>query len=444
MDGIKSRGNQLIIRQGDTVETLIELCRQSDADTVNWNHLHDPLSLRLDNRLIAALDAQAIEHRSFNGNLLLEPKTVLNKSAKPYRVFSAFWKACQQRGLSLDTIAVPDNMAANDTTLASLSLDQLGLLPNIPWDNGLQATWQAGESQAYRMLDEFCEEGLQTYSQSRDYPAVPGTSRLSPHLHFGEISARQVGAKIQAYGVSNTQPGILNACEHYLRELGWREFAHYILFHFPDTAHSPFNQKYTNFPYRKDSHTLAAWNKGQTGFPIVDAGMRELWHTGSMHNRVRMIVASLLTKHAQIHWLEGARWFWDTLVDADLASNTMNWQWVAGCGVDASPYFRIFNPISQSKKFDPRGTYLRQWLPELSRLPDRHIHAPCLTPDEILTEAGITLGKTYPHPILDLKQSREQALTSYRRHILQRSEIKQSGEEFTDDPELSVSARSSW
>jgi len=419
---IRDRGNSLIIRQGDTLETLIELCQQTGADKVYWNHHYEPQAINLESKLKTVLAKHGIQAQSFNSQLLYNPDTILNKSGKPYRVFGAFWKTCQQRGLPSTTLSMPDNMATSDKTLPSLTPEQLGLLPTKPWDSGLKTTWQVGEAHAHNLLDEFCEDRLHTYSLSRDYPAEPATSRLAAPLHFGEISARQVVAKIQGYAACNTQPGLLNAAEHFIRELGWREFAHYILFHFPETICKPFDQRYSAFPYNKDPHILSAWQKGQTGFPIVDAGMRELWHTGSMHNRVRMIVASLLTKHAQIHWLEGARWFWDTLIDADLASNIMNWQWVAGCGVDAAPYFRIFNPISQSQRFDPVGRYLRQWLPELASLPDKHIHAPWQAPTAVLAKAGITLGETYPLPVLDLKQGRAQALSSYRRYIMQRQD----------------------
>ena len=414
---ILARNNRLVVRQGDTLEILIELCRQSGADKVYWNECYEPHALALDERVTSALEVQCIEHRRFNGHLFYKPGTVLNKSAKPYRVFGAFWKACLQRGIPMETLAEPASMAAMDNTLESIQLEKLEFLPRIPWHNKLKAHWKTGEAQAYKLLDDFCDEGIQTYTISRDYPAEPATSRLSPHLHFGEISVRQIAARLEASIASDTRPGSLKAAERFLGELGWREFAQHLLFYFPDTVREPFDARYKAFPYCKNKHILTAWEQGKTGFPIVDAGMRELWHTGSMHNRVRMIVASLLTKHAQIHWLDGAHWFWDTLVDANLASNTMNWQWVAGCGVDAAPYFRIFNPIRQSKKFDPKGIYLRQWLPELSRLPDKHIHAPWLATDAILAEAGIKLGKIYSRPVLDLKQGREQALENYSRFV---------------------------
>jgi len=419
---IHEHGNSLIIRQGDTLKTLIELCQQTGANKIYWNRLHEPQARNLESQLIAALTKHGIQTQSFNSQLLYNPDAILNKSGKPYRVFGAFWKACQQRGFATDTLPMPESMTAIDKTLPGLTPEQLDLLPNIPWDSGLKTTWRVGETHAHNLLEDFCEDRLQTYSLSRDYPAESSTSRLAPQLHFGEISARQVAATIQGHAACNTQPGLQNAAEHFIRELGWREFAHYILFHFPNTIHEPFDDRYRAFPYNKDSQILSAWQKGQTGFPIVDAGMRELWHSGSMHNRVRMIVASLLTKHAQIHWLEGARWFWDTLVDADLASNTLNWQWVAGCGVDAAPYFRVFNPVSQSQRFDPAGHYLRQWLPELASLPDKHIHTPWQAPTAVLAKAEITLGDTYPLPLLDLKLGRAQALASYRRHILQRQE----------------------
>ncbi len=420
---ILARDNRLIIRQGDTLETLIELCRQSGADKIYWNECYEPNALALDKRVTSALDAQGFEHRSFNGQLFYKPGTVLNKSAKPYRVFSAFWKACLKRGIPLDTLTEPDDMATTDNALVSLTLDELQLLPKVPWDKKLKTIWKIGEAEAHQLLDEFCEDGIRMYTVARDYLAESATSRLSPHLHFGEISVRQIAARLEACIAVNTEPGLLKAAERYLSELGWREFAHHILFYFPHTVREPFDPRYKTFPYRKDRDVMTAWTNGKTGFPIVDAGMRELWHTGSMHNRVRMIVASLLTKHGQIHWLEGARWFWDTLVDADLANNTMNWQWVAGCGVDAAPYFRIFNPIRQSQKFDPKGMYLRNWLPELSGLSSKYIHAPWLAPGVFLADAEITLGETYPCPILDLTQGRDQALANYRSYVARRSDL---------------------
>lgn len=414
---ICARNNNLIIRHGDTAETIIELCCQSGADKVYWNDCYEPTALALANRVTTALNAHGIEQKNFNGQLFYKPGTVLNKSAKPYRVFGAFWKACLQRGIPLEILTEPASMSTTDHRLESLSLEKLALLPSNPWHNKLKTSWNVGEAHAHEQLDAFCEDSIQTYTISRDYPAESATARLSPHLHFGEISVRQIAVRLEACVATNTEPGILKTGEHFLRQLGWREFAHHLLVHFPDTVREPFDLKYKAFPYINDQDALTAWKQGKTGFPIIDAGMRELWQTGSMHNRVRMIVASLLTKHAQIHWLDGARWFWDTLVDADLANNTMNWQWVAGCGVDAAPYFRIFNPIRQSEKFDPKGRYLRKWLPELSRLPHKHIHAPWLAPHSLLTETGIALGETYPRPILDLAAGRDQALTNYRRYI---------------------------
>ena len=277
------------------------------------------------------------------------------------------------------------------------------------WDLSLAQHWQPGEAGAHRSLDAFIEV-CSNYKTARDIPSIAGTSRLSPHLHFGEIGPRQVLVTMQAPTPANSSAGR----EAFVRELGWREFAHHVLFHFPQTTDQPFNARFADYPWETSVANLRAWQRGRTGFPIIDAGMRELWHTGYMHNRVRMLVASLLTKNLRIHWLDGARWFWDTLVDADLANNSLGWQWTAGCGTDAAPYFRIFSPTLQSERFDPEGIYLRRWLPELAALPDKWLHQPWMAPVAVLEKAGIRIGEHYPAPIVDLKTSRDSALAGYR------------------------------
>ncbi|MGD8310060.1 MAG: deoxyribodipyrimidine photo-lyase, partial [Chromatiales bacterium] len=319
-------------------------------------------------------------------------------------VFTPFWKACLRRPPPAAPLAAPEKLPPCPD-VDSLALDALGLLPRIPWDAGLRETWRPGEAGALRRLDGFCRKGLDAYADARERPAVVGTSRLSPRLHFGELSPRQVWWR----AVREDSPG----GEAFLRELGWREFAHHLLHHSPETLERPMDRRFEAFPWREDPEALRAWQSGRTGIPLVDAGMRELWHTGWMHNRVRMVVASLLTKNLRIHWLEGARWFWDTLVDADLANNTLGWQWVAGCGADAAPYFRIFNPVTQGQRYDPEGAYVRRWVPEIGRLPDRWVHRPWQAPEKVLREAGIRLGSDYPEPIVDLKESRREALAAY-------------------------------
>jgi deoxyribodipyrimidine photo-lyase len=289
----------------------------------------------------------------------------------------------------------------------TLALHELALEPTVDWASGLRSTWDPGESRARQELNRFLDEGLADYPSGRDRPDRVGTSRLSPHLHFGEISPRQIWAAIRR------QRGKEKSRECFLRELGWREFAHHLLYHFPHTPEQPLRKNFEDFPWRPHPEKLRAWQRGRTGYPIVDAGLRELWHTGWMHNRVRMIVASFLVKDLLISWRDGAAWFWDTLVDADLANNTLGWQWSAGCGADATPYFRIFNPASQSAKFDPTGTYIRRWVPELSDLPDKWIRQPWLAPADVLQAAAVELDRSYPRPIVDHGQARARALEAF-------------------------------
>ena len=292
----------------------------------------------------------------------------------------------------------------------SLSIPELGLLPAIAWDAGLKAAWSPGSESAWIELRRFLDSAVGEYGSARNQPAIRGTSRLSPHLHFGEISPRTVWHETQRLRQGRSRQSVESGSETFLREIGWREFAYHLLFHFPQTDQQPLRSEFTRFPWRDDADGLKAWQRGKTGFPIVDAGMRELWSTGWMHNRVRMIVASFLVKDLLVPWQRGAEWFWDTLVDADLASNTLGWQWTAGCGADAAPYFRVFNPVLQSEKFDPEGDYLRRWLPELTNLPLPFLHAPWTAPSTVLAKAGVQLGKTYPHPVVDHSEARQRAL----------------------------------
>ena len=285
------------------------------------------------------------------------------------------------------------------------------LLPDIPWHKKMEQYWQPGETGAHKRFEEFLDNGLKDYKEGRNYPARSNVSRLSPHLHFGEISPRQVWQDICARMIADRceRDG-----EHFLSELGWREFSYNLLYHFPELPRINLQKKFDRFPWRNDIDALKAWQRGQTGYPIVDAGMRELWGTGYMHNRVRMIVGSFLVKNLLLHWHHGEDWFWDTLVDADLANNSAGWQWIAGCGADAAPYFRIFNPVTQGRKFDSQGIYVRRYVPEISQLPDKYLHSPWEAPQEVLTQAGVRLGENYPAPIVDLKQSRERALAAFK------------------------------
>ncbi|MEO6829665.1 MAG: FAD-binding domain-containing protein, partial [Acidobacteriaceae bacterium] len=289
----------------------------------------------------------------------------------------------------------------------------LSLEPKIDWASGMGQSWRPGESGAMSQMKAFLNSGLEAYAIDRDRPDRPGTSRLSPHLHFGEISSRQVWSAVHSRYLREANDDSSVAAYAYLREIAWREFAHHLLFHFPELPQEPLQTKFHNFPWRTDRRSMKAWTQGDTGYPLVDAGMRQLWHTGWVHNRVRMVVASFLVKHLLIPWQDGASWFWDTLVDADLANNSLGWQWVAGCGADAAPYFRIFNPVLQGEKFDPDGDYVRKWVPELARLSNAWIHKPWKAPVLLLAEAGVQLGKTYPMPIVDHETARKRALLAF-------------------------------
>jgi len=406
---LAARGSRLIVRIGPSLDRLSELARESGASAVHWNRLYEPAIVARDRHIRQALRDAGLQTSSCNGHLLFEPWTVQTASGAPYRVFTPFWKNCLR---SIDELGpplpAPDRLPAVPEDLASLRTEALDLNPRQAWDAGLAETWEPGEAGAGAALRRFCDEAVDSYSEGRNRPDRAGTSRLSPFLHFGELSARQVLAAVRVPGQGDS-PGN----ESFVRELGWREFAHHLLYHFPHTPQSPLDARFEHLDWRSEPGELRAWQQGLTGYPIVDAGMRELWHTGWMHNRVRMIVASLLTKNLFVHWRAGADWFWDTLVDADLANNTLGWQWTAGCGADASPYYRVFNPVLQAEKFDPDRRYLRRWIPELAALPDKWIHCPWLAPTPVLEEAGVALGSTYPAPIVDPRSSRDEALRRF-------------------------------
>jgi deoxyribodipyrimidine photo-lyase len=412
-EDLQKRGSRLIIRRGPSGKALNDLLAESGAATIFWNRRYDPAAVARDADLKLQLRACGIAAESFNGNLLFEPWTIRNGSGQPFRVFTAYWRACLTRSVAPPAQDAPGKLRAPENGLYSIELSELGLEPIVDWARGLNEIWQPGESGARSQLNRFQKEAIQEYPVGRDRPGVPGTSRLSPHLHFGEISPGQVWRAV--LGMMNDQSaGSHAACEAWLRQIGWREFAHQILYHHPESPEQALRPEFAAFPWRTDPRTFRAWTRGKTGYPLVDAGMRELWHTGWMHNRVRMIVASFLVKHLLIGWQEGAAWFWDTLVDADLANNTLGWQWVAGCGADAAPYFRIFNPVVQGEKFDPAGTYVRRWVPELSALPGEWVHKPWKAPASILAKAGVELGKTYPSPIVNHEAARERALAALK------------------------------
>ena len=409
---LRARGGGLCLRRGESLGTLLAVAREAGATQVYWNRLYDPAAVARDTGIKAALREAGLECESFNAALLHEPWEVRTGQGEPYRVFTPFWRSCAARLDALPRPLPPPVAIPSPTPApASLPLDALELRPRIRWDAGLHEAWTPGEAGALARIEAFAEDALARYGEGRNRPDLPETSRLSPHLHFGEIGPRQclAAARVAVAG----RPAAQASADSFVRELGWREFAHHLLHHFPGTPTTPLNPQFEAFPWEPNYAWLEAWQRGLTGYPIVDAGMRELWTTGWMHNRVRMIAASLLTKNLRQPWLAGARWFWDTLVDADLASNTLGWQWTAGCGADAAPYFRIFNPMLQTERFDPGRAYLRRWLPELRRLPDPWIHRPWEAPQAVLTEAGVELGRDYPRPVVDFRGSREAALRAY-------------------------------
>ena len=360
---LEKRGSRLIIRRGPTAAALSRLAAESGASAVLWNRRYEPAAVARDREVKSKLHERGVIAESFNGSLLFEPWTIRNSSEQPFRVFTPFWRACLRKPLAPACEEAPQCVPSPDKWPHSLALSELSLEPAVDWAGGFRQVWQPGESGARSQLQRFLREALAEYPLNRDKPGLVGTSRLSPHLHFGEISPGEIQRAI--LGVAN---GHHAACEAYLRQLGWREFAYHLLYHYRQSPHQTLRQEFSVFPWRMHPEHFKAWKRGNTGYPLVDAGMRELWHTGWMHNRVRMVAASFLVKHLLVDWQAGAAWFWDTLVDADLANNTLGWQWVSGCGADAAPYFRIFNPAIQAEKFDPGGSYIRRWVPESKRL----------------------------------------------------------------------------
>ncbi len=396
-------GSRLIIRQGATWAVLEQLVKETGATAVFWNRRYEPAIIKRDQQIKETLRSQGLEVASTNGALLHEPWTIKNQSGKPFQVFTPYWKHCLAKGEIPPPLTAPATLVAPKSWPKSASLNTLELLPKIPWTDGMQTAWKAGAKAATERVEAFAAEAWANYGEERNRPDHLGTSRLSPHLHFGEISPREVWWKLKAHA---ELAGIMGwEKSQFVSEIGWREFSHHLLYHFPHTPEAPLRAEWNSFASGEDAEGLRAWSRGLTGYPIVDAGMRELWTTGWMHNRVRMIVASFLVKDLFLPWQEGAKWFWDTLVDADLAANTMGWQWTAGCGADAAPYFRVFNPISQGAKFDPQGDYVRKWIPELKHVPKEFVHAPWTSP----------LGKVagYPGPIVDHGKARERALAAY-------------------------------
>jgi deoxyribodipyrimidine photo-lyase len=404
---LQAAGSRLVLRRGPALATLRELARECGADAIYWNRRYEPAVRERDARIKEALRADGFVAESRNGALLAEPWELRTQGGGPFQVFTPYWRKLLATIEPPRLLPAPAQLVAPAAWPASLPLATLGYLPRIPWDAGLHAHWQPGEAGATRQLEQFISSAIPRYADRRDLPAEPGTSRLSPCLHHGELSPRQVWHVVLAAD-PQARAG------KYLAELVWREFSYHLLHHFPHTPGQPLRPAYAAFPWREDAALLRAWQRGQTGIPLVDAGMRELWHTGWMHNRVRMVTASFLVKNLLQPWQAGARWFWDTLVDADLAANTQGWQWTAGCGADAAPFFRIFNPVTQGERFDPKGEYLRRWLPELARLEGPALHTPWEATPVELAAAGVVLGKDYPLPIVSLADSRQAALAALK------------------------------
>lgn len=402
---LSDRGAGLVVRRGETAAELAQLAEDTGATQVYCSRSYEPWSRELEDTVSTHLARQQRQLVSRPGGLLYEPDRVLNRSGQPFKVFTPYWKHCRASYETDQPASTPPASSFANTLPAGLATEDWGLLTGCA-DRHWRDHWHIGEAAAHDRLRAFVRNSLGNYKTGRDHPALEDTSRLSPHLHWGEISPRQIWHAIASSGDMSA--------DKFLSELGWREFSHYLLYHYPHTTDRPFKDRFSNFPWLGQQALFEAWKHGQTGYPIVDAGMREMWNTGFMHNRVRMICASFLTKHLLLPWQWGARWFWEQLVDADLANNTCGWQWVAGCGADAAPYFRIFNPTLQGQKFDTEGAYVRRWVPELTDLPDSHIHAPATLTKAQLSALGVTLGDTYPSPIVDHKQAREAALSAWK------------------------------
>lgn len=408
---LKRLGSHLIIRKGGSLKVLRKVIKESGAEAVFWNRRYEPSSIERDKNIKASLKDDGINVQSFNGSLLFEPWQIMNGKNEPYKVFTAFYKNATAVITPPAPADRPNKLRKPKEKIESLSVADLKLMPKIKWYLGMEEEWQPGESGARENLAAFTNGVVDDYVDARNIPSVVGTSKISPYLHFGEISPRQIWYAVKAKDKTSAGRDGKNT---YLKEIVWREFAYHLLYHFPHTAEKPLRPEFEQFPWCDDKKLLKAWQKGMTGYPLIDAGMRELWHTGWMHNRIRMVVASFLVKDLILPWQEGARWFWDTLVDADLASNTLGWQWSAGCGADAAPYFRVFNPILQSEKFDAKGNYIRKWVPELAKLDDKWVHKPWEAPELLLKAAGVELGKTYPKPIVDHGFARNRALEAFK------------------------------
>ncbi|WP_374764702.1 cryptochrome/photolyase family protein [Yunchengibacter salinarum] len=405
---LRHMGSDLVIRSGDLTDQVMAVADTVGAGALHVPRAYDPAGRRGEDALHDAAQARGLAVRRFGGHVLVEPEAVRTQKGDPYTVFSPFWRACRTLDAPGAPLPVPETLPAPDRWPDSHPMARLDLDPKpVDWAGGLRESWNPGEAGAADRLRAFLDGPILTYKADRNRPDLDGTSGLSPHLRFGEISPRQLWHA--ACGSADWA-----VVEPFLRELGWRDFSYHLLYHFPGLKHEPLKPVWRQFPWHEGvGDRLKAWQAGRTGYPLVDAGMRQLWHQGWMHNRVRMVVASFLVKELLWHWRDGERWFWDTLVDADPGSNSASWQWVAGCGADAAPYFRIFNPVLQGEKFDPHGAYVRRWCPELADLPNAYVHKPFEAPKKVLETAGVRLGRDYPAPMVDRKTARARALEAF-------------------------------
>jgi deoxyribodipyrimidine photo-lyase len=416
---VRSKDGELFLFSGETKRILADLIKTTGAKALYWNRRYVEDERNLDAELKESFTKQGLEVKSFNSHLLREPWEVKSKAGTPMKVFTPFWRASRELRAIDAPLSIPDQLSFQTALPANkpspVALDTVGLKPTKPnWAKEMEQEWQPGENHAAERLHGFLKSAAKNYSDNRNRPDMRGTSKLSPHLRFGEISPRQIWHATHAAFEMGTTNAPQSDLDKFLAEIGWREFSYHLLFQFPKLGTHNFMPRFDAFPWIENAAYLKAWQKGRTGYPIVDAGMRELYRTGWMHNRVRMITASFLIKHLMIDWRRGEEWFWDTLVDADPASNAASWQWVAGSGADAAPYYRIFAPVVQGEKFDPNGDYIRKYVPELARLPNKFIHKPWEAPHPILHQAGITLGRDYPHPIVDHAEARNKALEAFK------------------------------
>ncbi len=401
--------NKLSFYAGDPIKIISKLIDEYQVNQIYWNRCYEKWRIDRDTDIKEKLENRNIKVNTFNGSLLWEPWEALKNDGTPYKVFTPYYrKGCLKANPPRKPLSIPKKLNLMTDNKYSTTIQKLDLLPKIPWGKKIINHWKIGEASAQKRLNNFINEGLSGYKDGRNFPAKNNVSRLSPHIHFGEVSPNQVW-----YAAKENNHCDVNDKEHFLSELGWREFSYSLIYHFPDLPDKNLQSKFDSFPWQYDKKKLEAWKHGKTGYPIVDAGMRELWHTGYIHNRVRMVVGSFLVKNLLIDWRHGERWFWDCLVDADLANNSASWQWVAGCGADAAPYFRIFNPITQGNKFDSAGIYTRKYVPELERLPDKYLFCPWEAPADILSDAEIELDVDYPKPIVIASDSREMALAAF-------------------------------